>query len=144
MTLRPARSADAPAITEVFQAARAHSLAFLANLHTDAEDHAFFAGVIGRDEVTVAEAGGRVVAFLALADDELDHLYVHPDRHRQGLGTALVRHAQGARTRLELWVFQRNTGALAFYEAHGFAIVGATDGDNEEHEPDFRMAWSLG
>ena len=46
-------------------------------------------------------------------------------------------------TRLELWVFQRNTGAVAFYEAHGFAIVEATDGDNEEQEPDFRMTWSL-
>ena len=97
-----------------------------------------------RDEVTVAEAGGQVVAFLALSGDEVDHLYVHPDQHRQGLGTALLRHAQQARERLELWVFQRNTGALAFYEAHGFAIVGATEGDNEEHEPDFRMAWSLG
>ena len=144
MSLRPARTADAPAITQVFQAARAHSLPFLPNLHTDAEDHAFFARVLTREEVTVGEAQGRVVAFLALDGDELDHLYVHPDQHRQGLGTALVRHAQAARTRLELWVFQRNTGALAFYEAHGFAIVGATDGDNEEHEPDFRMAWSLG
>jgi putative acetyltransferase len=144
MSLRPARSADAPAITGVFQAARDHSLAFLPRLHTDAEDHAFFAGVVARDEVTVAEAGGTVVAFLALARDELEHLYVHPDHHRTGLGTALLAHAQAARTRLELWVFQRNAGAIAFYEAHGFAIVGATEGDNEEREPDFRMAWSLG
>ena len=65
-----------------------------------------------------------MVAFLALAGDEVDHLYVHPDQHRQGLGTALLLHAQEARKRLELWVFQRNTGAVAFYEAHGFAIVG--------------------
>jgi len=128
----------------VFQAAREHSLAFLPKLHTDAEDHAYFAGVVAREDVTVAETGGRVVAFLALAGEELDHLYVHPDQHRQGLGTALLLHAQQTRTRLELWVFQRNTGALAFYTAHGFAIVGATEGDNEEHEPDFRMAWSLG
>jgi ribosomal protein S18 acetylase RimI-like enzyme len=144
MSLRPARSADVHAITTVFQAARAHSLAFLPILHTDAEDHAFFAGVLAREEVTVVDAGGRVVAFLALAGDEVDHLYVHPDQHRRGLGTALLQHVQRARTRLELWVFQRNTGALAFYEAHGFTIVGATDGANEEQEPDFRMAWSVG
>ena len=45
----------------------------------------------------MAEADGQVVAFLALAGDEVDHLYVHPDQHRQGLGTALLRHAQQAR-----------------------------------------------
>ena len=73
---------------------------------------------------------------------DVDHLYVHPDHHRQGLGSALLRHAQAARPRLELWVFQRNADAIAFYEAHGFAIVESTDGaGNEEREPDHRMAW---
>ena len=97
MSLRPARSADAPAITRVFQAAHEYSLGFLPNLHTDAEDHAFFAGLVVRDEVTVAEADGQVVAFLALSGDEVNHLYVHPDQHRKGLGTALLRHAQQVR-----------------------------------------------
>ena len=52
--------------------------------------------------------------------------------------------AQALHEHLELWVFQRNFGAIAFDEVHGFAIVASTDGaDNEEHEPDHRMAWSL-
>ena len=144
MPLRPAQPADAPAITRVFQAAREHSLPFLPVLHTDEEDHAFFAEASSRRRVTVAEVDGAVVAFLALDDDEIDHLYVLPDHHRQGLGSALLRAAQAARPRLELWVFQRNTDAIAFYEAHGFAIVEVTDGaDNDEREPDYRMAWSL-
>ena len=144
MPLRPARTADAPAITRVFQAARDHSLAFLPNLHTGAEDHAFFARVVEGGGVTVAEAQGAVVAFLGRAGDEIDHLYVDPAHHRQGHGSALLTAAQASSERLELWVFQRNTGAIAFYEAHGFAIVASTDGaGNEEHEPDHRMAWSL-
>ena len=94
--------------------------------------------------VTVAEAGGTVVAFLALDGDEIDQLYVDPAHHRQGLGTALIAHAKARRDHLELWVFQRNRGAIAFYEAHGFAIIESTDGaGNDEHEPDHRMAWSL-
>ena len=108
MALRPARPADAPAITRIFQAARAHSLAYLPILHTDAEDHAFFARSVERGGVTVAESGGAVVAFLALDGDEIDHLYVDPRHHRQGQGAALLGHAQAAREHLELWVFQRN------------------------------------
>jgi ribosomal protein S18 acetylase RimI-like enzyme len=144
MSLRPAQPADAPRITEIFQAARDHSLAFLPKLHTDAEDREYFAKVVGRERVMLAEAGDTAVAFLALDGDEVDHLYVHPAHHRQGHGAALLREAQAQRDHLELWVFQRNVGAIAFYEAHGFAIVASTDGArNEEHEPDHRMAWSL-
>jgi len=144
MSLRPARPADARAVTTVFQAARDHSLAYLPKLHTAAEDHAFFSRTIAGGGVTVAEADGAVVAFLARAGLEIDHLYVDPAHHRQGHGSALLRAAQSESDRLELWVFQRNANAIAFYEAHGFAIVKSTDGAaNEEHEPDHRMAWSL-
>ena len=144
MLPRPAHAADAPAITRVFQAARRTALPYLPVLHSSAEDHAFFAGLVAAGGVTVAEVDGAVAAFLALAE-RVDHLYVHPDHQRQGLGSALLRSAQSARPRLELWVFQRNTDAIAFYEAHGFAVVEATDGaGNEEHEPDYLMAWASG
>jgi ribosomal protein S18 acetylase RimI-like enzyme len=144
MALRPARTADAPAATRVFQRARAHSLAYLPVLHTDAEDHAFFARTVAAGGVTVAEDDGVVIGFLALDGDTIDHLYVDPGHQGRGHGTALLQNAQDARTHLELWVFQRNRAAIAFYEAHGFAITESTDGaDNEEREPDHRMTWSL-
>jgi GNAT superfamily N-acetyltransferase len=144
MPLRPARTGDAPAITRVFQAARDHSLAFLPKLHTDAEDHAFFARIVERGDVTVIETGGDVVAFLARTGQEVAHLYVAPSHQRQGHGAALLTDAQASSEHLALWVFQRNANAVAFYAAHGFAIIASTDGaDNEEHEPDHRMAWSL-
>ena len=144
MLLRSAQPADAPSVTRVFQAARDHSLAFLPRLHTDAEDHAFFAKAVASGGVTVVEVGGEVVAFLALDGDVIDHLYVDPAHHRQGHGSALLAYAKTQSEQLELWVFQRNHGAIAFYEAHGFAIAHSTDGaENEEHEPDHRMRWSL-
>jgi ribosomal protein S18 acetylase RimI-like enzyme len=144
MSLRPAQPEDAPRVTQVFQAARDHTLWFLPNLHTDAEDHAFFAKVVAGGGVTVAEEAGAVVGFLALDGAVVDHLYVDPAHHRQGHGSALLAHAKTQSEQLELWVFQRNRGAIAFYEAHGFAIVYSTDGaHNDEHEPDHRMRWSL-
>jgi putative acetyltransferase len=144
MPLRSAQPVDALAVARIFQRARAHSLPYLPVLHDDAEDRAYFAGVVERQEVTLSEDGGVAVAFVALDRDELDHLYVHPEHHRRGHGAKLLAHAQARRDHIELWVFQRNHGAIAFYEAHGFAIVESTDGaGNEEHEPDHRMAWSL-
>ena len=54
----------------------------------------------------------------------------------------LLREAMGCNARLQLWTFQRNANARAFYEAHGFACVQLTGGsDNEEHEPDARYVW---
>jgi ribosomal protein S18 acetylase RimI-like enzyme len=144
MSLRPAQPSDAPAVTKIFQAARDHSLAFLPKLHTDAEDHAFYARLVQGGGVTVAEADGAVVGFLALSGNEVTHVYVDPAHHREGHGSALLRATQAANADLALWVFQRNADAVAFYEAHGFAITRSTDGsDNQEHEPDHRMAWSL-
>ena len=144
MSLRSARPTDALAVVRIFQSARAHSLPYLPVLHDAAEDLAYFAGVVEREEVTLSEDNGDPVAFLAVDGDELDHLYVHPEHHRRGHGARLLAHAQARRDHLELWVFQRNQAAIAFYEAHGFAIVESTRGaGNEEHEPDHRMAWSL-
>ena len=143
MPLRPAQAADALAVTRIFQSARAHSLPYLPILHDDAADHAYFAGVVERQEVTLSEADGVPVAFLALAGDQIEHLYVHPEHQRIGHGARLLEHVQARRDQLELWVFQRNRDAIAFYAAHGFEVVESTDGaGNEEQEPDHRMAWS--
>ena len=117
MPLRPAQAADAPAITRIFQAARAHSLACLPIVHSDAEDYAFFARTVaarGRDRGGVPAA--RSSRSSRSASEEIEHLYVDPRHQRQGRGAALLAHAQGARAHLELWVFQRNTGAIAFYK----------------------------
>ena len=141
--LRPAGSQDGDAIAAVFGAARRRALAYLPVLHTAEEDRAYFAGVVADGAGTVAVEDGRVVAFVALGPAQVEHLYVEPAYWRRGIGSALLRHAQAVRPDgLDLWVFQRNTGAIAFYERHGFRIAERTDGaGNEEREPDARMVW---
>ncbi len=43
---------------------------------------------------------------------------------------------------LNLFTFQRNTAARAFYERHGFRLVDLSDGTRkEEGEPDAHYAW---
>ena len=45
---------------------------------------------------------------------------------------------------LQLWTFQVNVRARAFYRHHGFREVELTDGRaNEEREPDVRLEWTV-
>jgi len=141
--LRAADAADGNAIVAIFQSARAAALAYLPILHTDAEDRAFFGGLVATGAVTVAVEHERVVGFIALGAARIEHLYVDPGWWRRGVGSLLVHHAQALRPGgLDLWVFGRNGAAIAFYESHAFTIAETTTGaDNEEREPDARMVW---
>jgi ribosomal protein S18 acetylase RimI-like enzyme len=141
--LRAATAQDADVIAAVFGAARDRAMPYLPTLHSGDEDRAFFGDLAAAGAVTVAVWGGRVVAFLALGEACVEHLYVDPPCWRQAIGAALLGHAQDTRpSGLDLWVFQRNTDAIAFYERHGFRVAERTDGaGNEEREPDARMVW---
>jgi GNAT superfamily N-acetyltransferase len=84
-----------------------------------------------------------VLGFAATREGWLDHLYVDPLRHGQGVGSMLLSKAREERASLELWTFQRNGQARRFYERNGFRLVELTDGSgNEEREPDARYCWS--
>ncbi|MEA2663938.1 MAG: hypothetical protein QOI11_882 [Candidatus Eremiobacteraeota bacterium] len=142
-TLRAASAADVDAVADLCRRARQTALPFLPDLHTAAEDRVYFRDVVfAGDEVHVAEREGRLVGAIAFGDGWVSQLYVDPDEHGRGIGSALLRLAMAAQPELQLWTFQKNDRALRFYARHGFALVRMTDGDNEEREPDALLAWS--
>jgi GNAT superfamily N-acetyltransferase len=144
MEIEAATHADAVAVAATFGAARRAAMPWLPRLHSAAEDRRYFADhVIGECDVLVVRRERSVVAFLALKDDMVEHLYVRPEEQRAGIGSALIEEAKSRRpSGLRLWVFQRNDGARAFYARHGFAEMRLTDGaDNEEREPDVLLEW---
>jgi GNAT superfamily N-acetyltransferase len=144
VSLRVARPSDGAAVAGVFGAARAH-MTYLPQLHSAAEDVAFFTGqVLETSRVTVAEVDGEIIAFSAVKDGWLDHLYVVPARQGEGTGATLLERAMTENPAgLRLWAFAANHRALAFYARAGFVEVLRTDGSaNEEHEPDVQMRWS--
>ena len=144
LKLRRAYGEDAAELARIFTPAR-RSMPDVPDIHSAAEDAAFIKGVLLPEHtVWIAELEGVRVGMAAWRDDWLTHLYVHPAHHRRGIGDALlseakVQHPKG----LQLWVFQSNTPARAFYEARGFRCVELTDGRaNEEGCPDARYVWS--
>ncbi|MFI8432599.1 GNAT family N-acetyltransferase [Streptomyces sp. NPDC079020] len=149
--VRRATAEDAETITRLFLASRAAAMPYLPRIHSDEDTLAWITHVVLPDStVWVAESGGgdsgsvEPLGFAALAGEELDHLYLRPDALRRGIGTRLLAEVrQAAPERLSLYVFQRNTGARAFYERHGFAAAAFDDGGrNEENEPDVLYRWA--
>jgi putative acetyltransferase len=140
--IRRATGDDADAIAALFRRSFG-TLTFLPTLHTPEEDRAHFARRIAEAEVWAAEEDGRVVGFASLSGDLLADLYVDPDAHGRGVGSALLDHAKARRPGgFTFWVFQRNEKARRFYEHRGCRVVQLADGSgNEEGEPDALYEW---
>src|SRR5437667_5979355 len=107
--IRRALPEDADAIAETFIASL-ETLTFLPTLHTHDEHRRFINEVVPRDhEIWVAEDEGRAVGFAAIGESTLGHIYVHPDFHGRGLGTALLEQTKALRpSGFTLWTFPAN------------------------------------
>ncbi len=145
--IRRATAADADEVTQVFLASRASAMPYLPRIHSDEETLSWIQFVVLPGSVVwVAEVGEppTIVGMAALDGSMLDHLYLHPDAQRQGIGSSLLATVREASPdQLTLHVFQRNDAARRFYEKHGFRATEFNDGSrNEENEPDATYHWS--
>lgn len=143
MILRPATAADAAALGTLHIAAM-RTLTFLPQLHTAEEAVGWMAAtVLPTLDVLVAEGpGGEVLGYIATREGWIEQLFVHPDRHGQGVGAALLASVLAQGEPRQLWTFQANSRARGFYERRGFRAVEFTEGEgNEERTPDVRYVW---
>ena len=145
MLIRFATTDDADPIASVFIGAR-QTLTFLPASRRLSEIVASVHRLLATAEVWVAEIDAQVVGFAALDGDLLAHMYVRPDVHGNGVGSALFKRARERRPDgFSLWVFQRNARARRFYEQRGCHLVKLTDGSsNQEREPDALYKWQAG
>ena len=143
MRLRRATVADADEIAALFSESR-RLLTFLPELHDRQEDHAYIGGhVLGTMRVTVAEDEAGIAGFMAESEGWIEHLYLAPQRRRDGIGSMLIAAAKRRQSTLDLWCFADNVAACAFYERQGFVAVERTDGrGNEAGCPDIRYRWT--
>jgi GNAT superfamily N-acetyltransferase len=143
--LRRATSADADSVADVYLASFRHAYPDWPPVHTEDEVRGWIAGhLIPEVETWVAvEPDGSIVGLMALDGEDVDQLYVRPDRLGRGIGSRLIELAKQRRPQgLALFTFQVNLGARRFYERHGFVVERFGNGDsNEEHQPDVRYAW---
>ncbi|HEY5902433.1 MAG TPA: GNAT family N-acetyltransferase [Anaerolineales bacterium] len=145
VTIRPYQDADLDAVTILWRIARERSLPEFQRLkgHFFYQDREFFSDHILKDDrVWVQEHEGLAAAFMAMRDDFIDHLYVHPDFWRQGLGRRFLEFARGlSPDHLWLYTLQINVNARAFYEKYGFTAEKYGISPPPEREPDVEYHW---
>lgn len=136
--LRPYQPGDQADVLDVWF--RASSLAhpflsaeFMARERAEIGDHWLEVA-----DTTVYESDGRVVGSISLIGNEVGGIFVDPGHQGQGIGRALMGHAEGTRPFLELTVFAANTAARRFYDRYGFEPVAETTHE-ETGQPQLRL-----
>jgi putative acetyltransferase len=143
--IRDYRPEDFDAVTILWRIAREKSLPELERSkgHYFYEDQDFFRNhILTENRVFVVESNSRPVAFMAIRDDFIDRLYVHPDHQNRGIGKALLDYArQLSPEHLWLYTLQINMDARAFYERNGFTAEKFGMSPAPENEPDVEYHW---
>lgn len=143
--IREYKPEDFDAVTILWRVAREKSLpAFQrAKGHFFHEDQDFFRDqILKKNRVWVSEMQGRPVGFMAMENEFIDQLYVHPDHWQRGIGEALLNFArEQSPEHLWLYTLQVNVNACAFYEKNGFVAEKFGFSPPPENEPDVEYHW---
>lgn len=159
IVIRAATPEDAAALADVFVASWRASYRGVVDQevldHLDPEDISDWLSTLIASPVAttwVAESDeARPLGFARAGEDPGDRrrghlysLYVHPDAHRLGIGTALLQRGLAALAErglapVSLWVFEKNRTARRLYAAAGFAPDGARRVEPEYGAEEIRM-----
>jgi ribosomal protein S18 acetylase RimI-like enzyme len=136
---------DFDAVTILWRISREKSLPEFQRVkgHFFYEDREYFSDHLLKDDhIFVVESDEHPVAFMAMKDDFIDQLYVHPEYQKRGIGKALLYFArQRSPEHIWLYTLQINTNARAFYESNGFTAEKFGVSPPPENEPDVEYHW---
>ena len=89
------------------------------------------------NNIWVYEAEGIIKGLIRIVEKEVVELYVEHFFQGQGIGAELIEFAKKEHDVNFLWVLEKNTNAIRFYEAHGFHL---TDNKKlEEGTPEYKV-----
>ena len=138
-------------IDETDAAARQHRLAgalipgFDPSLHTLDETCVFYREAFAKGPIWGAFDGDRLVGHIALEPGWVEHLFVEPDRQREGIGRALLDIGMREQDDLQLYTYAANTPARRLYDAAGFVVEEhGFDPEHDDRVPNVRYRWRRG
>ena len=89
------------------------------------------------NNIWVYEAEGIVKGLIRIVDKEIVELYVEHFFQGQGIGAELIEFAKSEHAANCLWVLEKNTSAIRFYQAHGFNVTDTKQ--LEEGTPEYKV-----
>ena len=143
--IRDYRDKDFDAATILWRVAREKSLPDFQREkgHFFYEDQDYFQNhILRKNHVWVVDADDGPVAFMAMDNDFIDQLYVHPDFQQQRIGETLLNFAR-TKSPEHIWLYtlQANVNARRFYEKNGFIAEKFGMSPPPELEPDIEYHW---
>lgn len=91
-------------------------------------------------EVYVYESNGEIQGFIGLDGEYIEGIFVSDRLQSHGIGKHLLDFIKESKTQLSLNVYQKNRGAIHFYQREGFEIQ--SEGlDEATGEKDYVMTW---
>ena len=86
------------------------------------------------------EERGEIQGFIGLNEEHIEGIFVRTQAQGQGIGRNLLDFVKSRKERLSLNVYQKNSGAVRFYQREGFRI---DDGGTDENTgaKDYLMVW---
>ena len=71
----------------------------------------------------VYEESNTIIGFISMIENEIGGLFVNPQNHSKGIGTALVNYIKQFHKELEVEVFEQNQIGRPFYVKFGFKTI---------------------
>jgi putative acetyltransferase len=118
--IREYEEQDADALVSIWRAATAIAHPFLAKDFVDSEAEALRNVYLKFAKTWVTEIDGKIVGFIAMVENEVAGLFLHPSFHGRGLGRDMVVLAVQKQGPLRVEVFEKNIIGRGFYKAFGF------------------------
>lgn len=129
--IRPSTDRDLPQVIDLWRRAVDATHHFLSRedrVAIEAELSTFLPQV----SLTLAvDRSDRPLGFMFLHDGHMEALFIDPDHHGQGIGTALVAEALARHPHLTTDVNEQNAQAVGFYRRIGFECIGRSDTDGQ-------------
>jgi putative acetyltransferase len=132
MHVRPARAEDREQLLELWERSVRATHHFLAESDIVAL-RPLVAAELASDAIAwwvLVSAPEAPIGFLGFGSSTIEALFIDPDHHRKGGGKFLVAHAESLSVGpLAVEVNEQNEGAVRFYQALEFKVVGRSPTD---------------
>lgn len=103
-------------------------------------NYEFVKEMLPQAEVYVYEDDKMIQGFIGINDEYIEGIFVSDEMQSRGIGKMLLDYIKDKKDRLQLKVYQKNVGAMSFYQREGFTIQSESM-DEFTREKEYVMNW---